>query len=162
MKKQAILKYLAVFNPAEEGGYNVSFPSFPGCVTFGKTFENAKKMAKEVLENDVFPAFKVAIPKLTKDSYSFDEFMEIVDSHPDIQGINVRKQRFGYLVNNTICEVGNVFINGAKVVTISSESTEVEDIKKTIAEVGLEGFENINYLQAIKRVIGWINKPLAN
>ena len=47
MKKQAILKYLAVFNPAEEGGYNVSFP---GCVTFGKTFENAKKMAKEVLE----------------------------------------------------------------------------------------------------------------
>jgi len=50
MKKQAILKYLAVFNPAEEGGYNVSFPSFPGCVTFGKTFENAKKMAKEVLE----------------------------------------------------------------------------------------------------------------
>ena len=50
MKKQAILKYLAVFNPAEEGGYNVSFPSFPGCVTFGKTFEDAKKMAKEVLE----------------------------------------------------------------------------------------------------------------
>ena len=50
MKKQAILKYLAVFNPAEEGGFNVSFPSFPGCVTFGKTFEDAKKMAKEVLE----------------------------------------------------------------------------------------------------------------
>ena len=47
MKKQAILKYLAVFNPAEEGGYNVSFP---GCVTFGKSFENGKKMAKEVLE----------------------------------------------------------------------------------------------------------------
>ena len=50
MKKQAILKYLAVFNPAEEGGFDVSFPSFPGCVTFGKTFEDAKKMAKEVLE----------------------------------------------------------------------------------------------------------------
>jgi len=50
MKKQVILKYLAVFNPAEESGYNVSFPAFPGCVTFGKTFEDAKKMAKEVLE----------------------------------------------------------------------------------------------------------------
>jgi len=46
--------------------------------------------------------------------------------------------------------------------TINSESTEVEDIKKTIQEVGLGGVENINYLQAIKRVIGMINKPLAN
>ena len=39
---------------------------------------------------------------------------------------------------------------------------EIEDIKKTIADCGLEGVENINYLQAIKRVIGMINKPLAN
>ena len=68
----------------------------------------------------------------------------------------------GYMVNNNICEVGNVLINGAKVVTINSESTEIEDIKKTIADCGLEGVENINYLQAIKRVIGMSDKPLAN
>ena len=35
-------------------------------------------------------------------------------------------------------------------------------IKKTIKDVGLEGVENINYLQAIKRVIGMSDKPLAN
>lgn len=117
---------------------------------------------KEVLEKEVFPAFKVKMPSLTKDSYTFNEFMAMIDKHPDLQGVRVHKQRFGYMVNNTLCEVGNVLINGAKVVTINSESTEVEDIKKTIADVGLEGVENINYLQAIKRVIGWINKPLAN
>ncbi|MBI3671508.1 type II toxin-antitoxin system HicB family antitoxin [Candidatus Azambacteria bacterium] len=49
-EKQKILYYSAVFDEAEEGGYNVSFPSFAGCVTFGKTFEEAKKNAKEVLE----------------------------------------------------------------------------------------------------------------
>ena len=38
----------------------------------------------------------------------------------------------------------------------------IEDIKKTIADCGLEGVENINYLQAIKRVIGMTNQPLAN
>lgn len=38
----------------------------------------------------------------------------------------------------------------------------VMDIKKTIADCGLEGVENINYLQAIKRVIGMSDKPLAN
>jgi antitoxin HicB len=45
-----ILSYPAIFEPADEGGYDVFFPSFQGCVTFGKTFEEARKMASEVLE----------------------------------------------------------------------------------------------------------------
>jgi len=49
-KVQKILSYFAIFDPAEEGGYNVFFPDFPGCVTFGGNFEEAKKKAKEVLE----------------------------------------------------------------------------------------------------------------
>ncbi len=66
------------------------------------------------------------------------------------------------MVNDTICEYGIVTVNGARIMTINSESTEVDDIKKTLRDIGLEGIENINYLQAIKRVIGMINKPLAN
>ncbi len=53
MKKKTIsnkLNYSAIFEEASEGGYNVFFPSFPGCVTFGKTFEEAKIKAVEVLE----------------------------------------------------------------------------------------------------------------
>mgnify|MGYP003623429632 CR=1 FL=1 len=117
---------------------------------------------KEVLENEVFPAFMVEMPALDKATYTYEEFIAMVEAHPDLAAVRVHKQRFAYMVNDTICEVGNVLINGAKVVTINSESTEVEDIKKTISDVGLEGMENINYLQAIKRVIGRINKPLAN
>jgi len=49
-KHKTILEYPAIFNKAKEGGYNVSFPDFPGCVTFGKNFEEAEKKAKEVLE----------------------------------------------------------------------------------------------------------------
>jgi hypothetical protein len=115
-----------------------------------------------VLKNEVFPAFQVQMPELTKDVYTFEEFMDIINSHPDLAAVKVHKQRFGYMVNNTICEYGEVLINGARVMTINSESTEVEDIKKTVRDIGLEGIENINYLQAIKRVIGMINKPLAN
>lgn len=48
--KQKIYNYTAIFDPAEEGGFNVSFPVFPGCVTFGKNLEEAKEKAKEVLE----------------------------------------------------------------------------------------------------------------
>ena len=114
------------------------------------------------LKNNIFPAFQVKIPEQTKTEYTVDEFMAVVKDHPDLQAVNVVKERFGYMVNDTICEVGNILINGAKVMTINSESTELNDIKKTIIDVGLDGVENINYLQTIKRVIGWIDKPLAN
>ena len=48
-KIRRISSYFAIFDPAQEGGYNVSFPDFPGCVTFGATFEEAKEKAKDVL-----------------------------------------------------------------------------------------------------------------
>lgn len=119
-------------------------------------------MKAEMLKEEVFPAFMVEMPILDKDEYTIDEFMEIVVSHPDLQAISIEKERFGYMVNDTICEYANVWINGAMVVTVNSESTEIKDIKKTIADLGLEGVENINYLQAAKRVTGMINKKLAN
>ena len=119
-------------------------------------------ISREVLEQEVFPAFMVEMPALDKDTYTFEEFLAMVEANKDLAAVRVHKERFGYMVNDTICEVGNVLINGAKVVTINSESTEIEDIKKTIADCGLEGVENINYLQAIKRVIGMSDKPLAN
>ncbi|MDR0829991.1 MAG: hypothetical protein LBN95_07760 [Prevotellaceae bacterium] len=120
-------------------------------------------ISAEVLKNDVFPAFKVNnLPELQQATYTLDEFLTIIKNHPDLQAVTVEKLRYGYMVNDTICETGDVYINGAKVVTINSESTEVEDLKKTVQDTGLEGFENINYLQAIKRVIGMIDKPLAN
>lgn len=49
-KKQKIFNYIAVFNAAEEGGFNVAFPALPGCVTFGHSFEEAQEKAREVLE----------------------------------------------------------------------------------------------------------------
>lgn len=119
-------------------------------------------MKREVLLNEVFPAFQVEIPELNKDEYSYDEFIEMVKNHPDLQAVRIHKERYGYMVNNTICEYALVLINGAMVVSINSESTEVEDIIKTISDINTEGVENINYLQAIKRVIGMIDKPLAN
>ena len=40
---QKILKYTAIFEPAEEGGFVVSVPALPGCMTQGETLEEAKK-----------------------------------------------------------------------------------------------------------------------
>lgn len=96
-------------------------------------------LSAEVLTKEVFPAFMVEFSPLQKEEYSYEEFMDMVEKHPDLQAVRVYKQRFGYMVNNTICETGVVLINGAKLMTINSESTEVDDILKTIKDVGLEG-----------------------
>ncbi len=53
MKKnisKKILKYTAIFEPADEGGYVVSIPSLPGCVSQGETFEEASEMIKDALK----------------------------------------------------------------------------------------------------------------
>lgn len=39
--------YTAVFEPAEEGGYTVSIPALPGCISEGDTFEEAKRNIEE-------------------------------------------------------------------------------------------------------------------
>ncbi len=41
--------YTAVFEPAQEGGYVVYFPSLPGVVTEGETLEEAREMATDLL-----------------------------------------------------------------------------------------------------------------
>lgn len=36
-----------------EGGYTVTVPLLPGCVTYGKTLEESIRMAKEAIELDI-------------------------------------------------------------------------------------------------------------
>lgn len=45
-------KYIfpAVFEPGENGGYCVTFPDLPGCITEGSALEEAIYMAKDALE----------------------------------------------------------------------------------------------------------------
>jgi hypothetical protein len=110
----------------------------------------------------IFQALNVKAPMNEKSSYTFIDFKQIIQSNPYLQTIRVEKERQGYLVNDTICEYAKVWINGALVKTISSESSDIEKINKTITQIGLTGVENINYLEVIKRVTGMVEKPLAN
>lgn len=38
-----------IFRPESEGGYTVIVPAMPGCVTYGKTLKDAKKMAYDAI-----------------------------------------------------------------------------------------------------------------
>ena len=39
-------RYTAVFEPAEEGGYIVTFPAIPGLATQGETMDEARAMPR--------------------------------------------------------------------------------------------------------------------
>ena len=43
------MKYIALIHKEKNSDYGVSFPNFPGCVSAGKTLEQAKIMAQEAL-----------------------------------------------------------------------------------------------------------------
>mgnify|MGYP001580065196 CR=1 FL=1 len=45
-----VLNYRVLLQKEPEGGYTVIVPLLPGCVTYGETIEEAKKMAKEAIE----------------------------------------------------------------------------------------------------------------
>jgi len=53
MKKQRsekILEFTTIFEPAEEGGYVVTVPALPGCMSEGDTFEEAVVMIKDAIK----------------------------------------------------------------------------------------------------------------
>lgn len=66
---QKVLKYTAIFEPAEEGGYVVYVPALPGCVTEGDTFEEAVYMIKDAIKGYLAVSKKqgLEIPKETDD-----------------------------------------------------------------------------------------------
>lgn len=41
--KTRVLKYTVIYTPEPEGGFTVTVPSLPGCVTYGKDLKEAQK-----------------------------------------------------------------------------------------------------------------------
>lgn len=46
-KTHRVYNFTAIFEPAEEGGYTVTIPVLPGCISEGNTFEEALENIKE-------------------------------------------------------------------------------------------------------------------
>jgi len=48
--KSKELSFRIVLRPEPEGGYTVIVPSLPGCITYGNSLEEAKKMAEDAIK----------------------------------------------------------------------------------------------------------------
>lgn len=45
-----VLTYRVLLNEEPEGGFTVTVPALPGCITYGETVDLALSMAKEAIE----------------------------------------------------------------------------------------------------------------
>jgi len=74
MKK---LSYRIILRPEPEGGFTVIVPSLPGCITYGETINEAKKMALD--------AIKAYLESLKKHNEPIIDDSEILESTLSIQ-----------------------------------------------------------------------------
>lgn len=71
-----IMFYIGFIHKDSDSDYGISFPDFPGCISAGKTFEDAMKMGKEALgfHAEMMVEMGQTIPKpSTLDSIKNDE-----------------------------------------------------------------------------------------
>jgi hypothetical protein len=88
-----------------------------------------------------------------KPNYSLEEFLDLVDSYPDLTAVDVEKERYGFSVDGVICEYAEVLFNGALIETACAESDDYQAIKEVIEKLEIADLENTNYLIAAKRVV---------
>jgi len=55
-------RYTVLFEPAEEGGFVVTCPAFPGLVTEGDTLEEARAMAEDAIRGYIESLQKDHLP----------------------------------------------------------------------------------------------------
>ena len=92
---------------------------------------------------------------LDKDEYSFEEFCELARNHHQLALVTVEKKRYGFSVNDVICEYAYVWMNGALVETACCESEDYTKMKTAVEALGIDKMPNTNYLKAAKKVIGF-------
>ena len=68
------ITYLAVFEPSKDG-YGVYFPDLPGCISFGKTYEEAYRKSEDALGLHIYGMEKDGdeIPKPSENQQIYPE-----------------------------------------------------------------------------------------
>jgi hypothetical protein len=109
----------------------------------------------EVIRDEVFPDLSATVPEFNRPEYTVEQFVEdLVAPHPELASARVFKHRFGYLINGCVSEIADLLINGAAIKTVAVESTDVAAVLKAKELLGLQEYQNVNYVLAIRRILG--------
>ncbi len=91
---------------------------------------------------------------LKEGKYEIETFIDMVKKHRELTAVNVEKMRYGFTIDEIICEYAQVWFNVALVETACAESENYAGMKQVIQELDLASKPNTNYLRAAKKVVG--------
>jgi exopolyphosphatase/guanosine-5'-triphosphate,3'-diphosphate pyrophosphatase len=92
--------------------------------------------------------------ELQRDSYTWEQLAsEVVESVPDLHLVDVNKKREGFLVHDCLAEIVDLEFAGDPIRTIAVEQEDSERAWETVLELGLGEWENVNYVEAMKRML---------
>jgi len=113
------------------------------------SFPLGNEEISEVLEN-----LKVSQEVSDGVSLNLEKFIaEIIDPNPDLKAVGIFKKRYGYIINEAVVELADLTIDGESIRTTAVEHADPELVINTVKELGLYGLENVNYIQAMKRIV---------
>jgi len=99
--------------------------------------------------------FKVPTPTFKRDVYTYDQFLEeLVTPCDKLCIVDVYKERQAYEINQATVEIAETKFNGVPMRTVCVEHADPDNVIATVRELGLIGFENINYINAMKTAVG--------
>ncbi len=94
------------------------------------------------------------IPPDLKDSYSKQAFMaELIEPALDLQAVPVAKERHGFIIREAMVEIAKLQIDGQHCLTAAVEHADPALVTAVVQELGLQKFENINYVKGIRKCI---------
>ena len=76
MIQSRILTYRVLLTEEPEGGFTVSVPSLPGCISYGETLEEGLAMAREAIEGYI-AVLKDSGDPIPDDSSTFEYSISI-------------------------------------------------------------------------------------
>jgi len=92
-------------------------------------------------------------PFVLRTQYTHHEFLtEIIQPNPKLCVVDVKKKRFGYIIDGAEVEIAELQVGPQKIKTIAVESDNTEVVRKTRQFLKMENVANTNYIKAIKKL----------
>lgn len=114
------------------------------------------------IEDEIWPALGVAAPSLERHGYTQDQYLtELIHPHPALAAVPLHKRRLRFAVHDCQAEQADVRIQGRRLRTVALESTAAAAVLAAQARLGLDTHTNVNYMSAIKQIIGMATDRLA-
>jgi hypothetical protein len=95
-------------------------------------------------------------PRFTRCEYSLDHLRrEVVEPHPDLEALDVVKNREFSTVARCRAELTKATVAGRSMETAAVESADPEELAEACRVLGIHDRENVSYPRILRRLLGW-------